>query len=145
MLTRVYVWPLSSSFNLYNAIVNDVIFRGRWWGFPLPSEMSRPSVANDFTCVHVARHSSLSRWINSSCGGVREGGGGVFVMAQSRRPCSSCFISPPPLQRCCRGEALFARFASAAPDFFLVRGAMWMNLISFVSPTNHTNGQRFSL
>lgn len=29
--------------------------------------------------------------------------------------------------------------------FWGVRGAMWMNLISFVSPTNHTNGQRFSL
>lgn len=76
-------------------------------------------------------------------------GGGGFVMAQSRWPCSSCFISPPPLQRCCRGEALFARFASAAPDFFFFfgegGGAMWMNLISFVSPTNHTTGQRFSL
>lgn len=50
------------------------------------------------------------------------GGRGGFVMAQSRRPCSSCFISPPPLQRCCRGEALFARFASAAPDFFFGEG-----------------------
>lgn len=29
--------------------------------------------------------------------------------------------------------------------FFGEGGPMWMNLISFVSPTNHTTGQRFSL